>query len=436
MYRYIIEDRRFVPPFNEPASLLTIGTQPLKLHQEELFANYMGKSVELRGVFADATELPSVQGEAVVYRDNLWFDKEFLGAFLATARRSKRACRAAFPADDPAFAMYTLPLSQDIQKSVDPQGKAIYVIDLWYFPSGYTRDVIPVSIPSEAHEMGFYMVPDFMTMKQGNLTHYAPMRAVISVESWVHVYFASIIYGNFARSGRLDRRIANSVFTSLKLLWHAVLEQKQILSASGAVEIGEGCSIDPSAVIAGPAKIGRNCSIGAGVIIDNCTIGDNVSIDAGCMLYQSTVANNCFLPFRAALYLTAVMENVIIAQNTCLQMCVIGRNSFVGAGNTFTDFNLVAQKPIRAANRDGKLQEVGQIVLGSGVGHNCRLGSGMIVMPGRMIESDVVLIASPQRRVIERSVAFEESDHHFVNGGDVHRRFYPRVGEVTAEDGW
>jgi UDP-N-acetylglucosamine diphosphorylase / glucose-1-phosphate thymidylyltransferase / UDP-N-acetylgalactosamine diphosphorylase / glucosamine-1-phosphate N-acetyltransferase / galactosamine-1-phosphate N-acetyltransferase len=438
MYRYIIEDRRFVPPFNEPASLLTIGTQPLKLHQEELFANYMGKSVDLKGVFNDASELPNVQGESVVYRDNLWFDKEFLGAFLVAAKRSGRACRAAFPANDKAFAMYTLPLSQDIQRSNDPQGNPIYVLDLWYFPSGYTRDVVPIVIPSDAHEMGFYMVPDFMTMKQGNLTHYAPMRAVISVESWVHVYFASIIYGNFARSGRLDRRIANSVFTSLRLLWHAVLEQKQILSASGAVEIGEGCTIDPSAVIAGPAKIGRNCSIGAGVIIDNCTIGDNVSIDAGCMLYQSTVANNCFLPFRAALYLTAVMENVIIAQNTCLQMCVIGRNSFVGAGNTFTDFNLVAQKPIRATDRDGKLREVGQIVLGSGVGHNCRIGSGMIVMPGRMIESDVVLIASPQRRVIERSVAFEESDHHFVNGGDVHRRFYPRPGEIAerAEDTW
>jgi UDP-N-acetylglucosamine diphosphorylase / glucose-1-phosphate thymidylyltransferase / UDP-N-acetylgalactosamine diphosphorylase / glucosamine-1-phosphate N-acetyltransferase / galactosamine-1-phosphate N-acetyltransferase len=441
MDRYIIEDRRFVPPFNEPASLLTIGTQPLKLHQEELFASFMGKALDLKGVFEDVSELPTIRTkeESLVYRDNLWFDREFFTAFITAARRSKRACRAAFPAHDRAFAKYTLPLAQDIHRGVDPQGQPICLIDLWYFPpGGYTSDIVPVVIPSDAHEMGFYMVPDFMTMKQGNLTHYAPMRAVISIESWVHVYFASIIYGNFARSGRLDRRIQTSVFASLRLLWRAVLEQKQILSASGAVEIGEGCTIDPSAIIAGPAKIGRNCSIGAGVIIDNCTIGDNVSIDAGCMLYQSTVANNCFLPFRAALYLTSVMENVIIAQNTCLQMCVIGRNSFVGAGNTFTDFNLVAQKPIRAADRDGKLREVGQIVLGSGVGHNCRIGSGMIVMPGRMIESDVVLIASPQRRVVERSVAFEESDHHFVNGGDVHRRFYPRVGEIAerAEDRW
>jgi len=38
MQRFIIEDHRNVPPFNEPASLLTIGVKPLKIHHEDLFA--------------------------------------------------------------------------------------------------------------------------------------------------------------------------------------------------------------------------------------------------------------------------------------------------------------------------------------------------------------------------------------------------------------
>ncbi|PJF24897.1 MAG: multidrug transporter, partial [Phototrophicales bacterium] len=194
--------------------------------------------------------------------------------------------------------------------------------------------------------------------------------------------------------------------------------------------------IHPTAVITGPASIGENCHIGPGVLIDNCTIGDRVSIDDGCVLMFSTVANGCFLPFRAALYLTAVMENSIIAQNTCLQMCVIGRNSFVGAGSTFTDFNLLEQKPIRAVNIDGDLEDVGQVVLGSAVGHNCRIGSGMVVFPGRTIESDVVLIASPQRRVIGRSVTFEESDHHFIPSLSGHPRHYPRQSNEPYPENW
>ncbi len=437
MYRYIIEDKRFVPPFNEPASLLTIGTTPLKIHHEELFAAYFGRAVELKGVFSDSMSIREVQGECIVYRDNLWLDREFLDYFMTEARKAGTPCRAAFSADDKAFKTYTLPLAKDYTVHRDRSGKTLYLMDLWYFPNGYHGDIAPVVVPSDSHEIGFYSVPDFMTLERGNLTHYAPMRAVVSIESWVHVYFASVIFTNLSRAGRLDKKIQTSFFESLRLLWHAIVEQKQILSASGAVEIGQGCSIHPSAIITGPAKIGSNVSIGAGAIIDNCTIGDNVNIDAGCMLYQSTVGNNCFLPFRAALYLTSVMENVIIAQNTCLQMCVIGRNSFVGAGSTFTDFNLVAQKPIRATNRDGELEDVGQIVLGSGIGHNCRIGSGMVVFPGRMIESDTILIASPQRRVISRSVSYEESDHHFVPGGELHRRFYPRFGEEEeVEEGW
>lgn len=436
MYRYIIEDENFVPPFNERASLLTIGTQPLKLHQEELFAGYLGEELQLRGVFSRVDELVTVEGEAVVYRDNLWFDEEFLADFMSKARSSRLPSRAAFLESDKAFSVYTLSLAQDLEKSVDGDGNVIYLVDLWYFPQGYDRNVLPVVIESEAREIGFFTVPDFMTMQQGDLTHYAPMRAVMSIESWVHVYYASIIFGTFARAGRLDYEIENSFFTNVRLLWRALLEQKQLLSASGAVEIGRDCSIHPSAIITGPAKIGNNVSIGAGTVIDNCTIGDNVTIDAGCMLYQSTVGNNCFLPFRASLYLTTVMENSIVAQNTCLQMCVIGRNSFVGAGNTFTDFNLVAQKEIRAVNRNGDLKSVGQIVLGSAVGHNCRIGSGMVVFPGRMIESDTVLIASPNRRVISRSVSYEESDHHVVRGGDVHQRFYPRLDEESLSASW
>jgi len=434
MYRYVIEDEQHVLPFNEPASLLTIGLKPLKLHQEDMLLDYFGDEVQLGGTFSSPEEIVAVQGESIVYRDNLWFDLEFFRYFMERARKEKRAVRAAFSAADNAYHNYTLPLSTDFVEAFDAEGNAIYMMDLYYFPDGYTTDIAPVVVPSDSHEIGFYSVPDFMTMKQGNLTHYTPMRSVVSIETWVHVYFASIIFTNFARAGRLDRQIETSVFKNLELLWKAVLEQKQILRSSATVKIGTGCSIDPSAIITGPAKIGNNVSIGAGCVIDNCTIGDNVTIDAGCVMMMSTVGNNCFLPFRASLYLTHVMENTIIAQNTCLQMCVIGRNSFVGAGNTFTDFNLIAQKPIRAVDQTGDLREAGQIVLGSAIGHNCRVGSGMVVMPGRMIESDVVLVASPTRRVISRTITFDESDHHFVRGGDVHHRFYPRPGETEDDD--
>lgn len=434
MYRYVIEDTRPIPPFNQPASLLTIGITPLKLHQEEVLVRYFRGDLTLAATFAwfEREQLRTVQGEAIVYSDNLWFDAEFFAYFMDRALKTGRACRAAFPADDPAFRTYTLPLAQNFERGVDDDGHPIYLVDLWYFPNGYERDIAPVVVPSEAEEMGFYAVPDFMTMEQGDLTHYGTLRAVASIESWAHVYFAGIIYSLFGRGSRFDRHVRAHNLTSLRLLWRAVIEQRQLLSSSAVVKVGKGTIIHPTATITGPAFIGENCHIGPGVFIDNCTIGDNVNIDDGCVLMMSAVASGSFLPFRSALYLTAVMENTIIAQNTCLQMCVLGRNSFVGAGNTFTDFNLLEQKPIRAMNMHGQLAEVGQVVLGSAIGHNCRIGSGLVMFPGRMIESDVVLVASPQRRVISRNISYEESDHH-TGGARAHTRHYPRPSELEEE---
>jgi acetyltransferase-like isoleucine patch superfamily enzyme len=122
--------------------------------------------------------------------------------------------------------------------------------------------------------------------------------------------------------------------------------------------------------------------------------------------------------------MTVLMEDSMVAQNTCLQFCSIGRNTFIGAGSTFTDFNLVP-KAIRAVGRDGALGNTGMPVLGGCVGHNCFIGSGMVVYPARAVESDVVLVASGERRVITKNIYYEDSDHFEIkDGASFHQRLY------------
>ncbi|MBZ0302144.1 MAG: hypothetical protein K8J31_20510, partial [Anaerolineae bacterium] len=253
IYRYVIEDKTHVPPFNEPASQLTIGLKPLSIHHEDLFSALFPQGMLLGRPLERREDFASIREAAIVYRDNLWFDQEFITYFLDEARRMKRACRAAFPADDKAFRTYTLPLTTHLEKARDAQGSPIYLIDLWYLPDGFDPNPTPVVVPSDAKEKGFYSVPDFMSMEQGDLTHFLPMRAAVSIESWVHVYFASVIFGTFTRASRFDDRVANHNFFSLRLLWRAILEMKQVLSSSTAVKVGRGTVIHPTAVITGPA---------------------------------------------------------------------------------------------------------------------------------------------------------------------------------------
>lgn len=399
--------------------------QPLWLAQRDVLAPYTHRELEL----PFGAPFPQTLEECIIYRDNLYFNQSYIDAFVSEAKKRRRACRAAFAADDPPFREHALPLSVSYTQQGD-----IYLADLWYFPRGPMDEAEPLVIDLQSVEAGYYHVPTYMAHEQGDLVFQVPRRSLIAIDSWVHIFLADVVFGIFSRAARFEDRLNGDLLFKLSILGRAMFEGKQVLDCSAVVKIGRNCTIDPSAVVHGPTTIGDNVTIGAGAVIENCVIGDNVNIGQGCQLMLSVVGDGCFLPFRASLFMTTLMDNSMVAQNTCLQMCVVGRNTFIGAGNTFTDYNLLPAE-IRALDGNGKLSNSNRPVLGGCVGHNCRIGTGMIVFPARTIESDVVLFASAERRVIEKDVRYEESDHYKLRFAHLHPRLYPRPGEVT-EQSW
>jgi len=423
MLKIILQDSHSITPFNERARDLRIVNKPLWLNQRDVLAPYTDHELEL----PLGSTLPETTEPCLVYRDNLYFDADFIQAFMAEAKRRKRACRVAFSIDDPPFREHALPLSV----SYTPAGN-IYLADFWYYPNGPEPSAEPVVVDLLYTEAGYYHVPTYMAFEQGDLVFNVPKRSMLAIDSWVHIFIADVVFGLFTRGARFEDRLKRDPFFKLHILFRGMYEGKQVLECSDTVKVGYNCVIDPRAVIHGPTTIGNNVTIGAGTVIENCIIGDNVNISQDCQLMLSVVGDGAFLPFRAALFMTTVMDNSMVAQNTCLQMCVIGRNTFVGAGSVFTDYNLLPV-PIRALDGRGVLKDSHRPVLGGCVGHNCRLGAGIIVFPARTIESDVVLFASKERRVIDRDVRFEDSDHHKLSFKDLHLRLYPRPGEKGGD---
>lgn len=423
MLKVILPDPRFLAPFNERARDLRVLNKPLWLLQRDVLAPYVHREIELPA----GESFPETLEETLIYRDNLFFDVYYIDAFLTSARQLRKPCRAAFTVQDPAFREHALPLSV----SFTPSGE-YYLADLWYFPHGPVDEVEPLVIDLQATEAGYYHVPTYMACEQGDLVFQVPLRGMMAIDSWVHIFIVDVVFGLFSRGGRFEDRLKKDIWFKLGILSRAMYEGKQVLDCSNVVQIGRNCTIDPSAVIHGPTSIGDNVTIGAGVAIENCIIGDNVNIGQGCQLMLSVIGDGAFLPFRASLFMTTLMDNSMVAQNTCLQMCVIGRNTFIGAGSTFTDFNLLPA-PIRALDGNARLSNANRPVLGGCVGHNCRLGAGMIIFPARTIESDVVMFASRERRVIEKDMHYEESDHHKLPFANLHPRLYPRPGETTDE---
>ncbi len=415
MIKIIISDETLIPPFNEPARDLRVLNKPLWLFQRDVLSPYCSQEIEIRQKIIHPLEIlekvdqriPRDQ-ELFVYRDNLFFDSHLLAAFFegarAKAEHEKKASQIAFSLDDAAIATHALHLQEGIRREGN-----VYVADLWYFPKGPTDQIEPVVVDTSPHEIGYYHVPTYMADRSGDLAYQIPLRALLSIENWVHVFLANIPFGIVAEGARFESSV-DRLRPRLRILLRSLIERKQFLSSSAAVQIGREPQIDPSAIIQGPAVIGDHVRIEAGAVITNSVIGSNVTIGQGAQVMASVVSDGCYLPFRAAAFMTTLFENAMVAQNACLQMCVIGRDTFIGADNTFTDFNLLG-KPIRTMHK-GILEEVGLPVLGGCVGNNCRIGSGHVIYPARTIESDVVLIAQPGRRVITANIAYDDSDHH------------------------
>ncbi len=423
MLKIILNAPNIIMPFCEAARDLRIQNTPLWLWQRNLLAPYVTRELELK----TGMLMPAFHEPAIVYRDNLFFDEGYIKTFMSEAMKRGRPVRAAFSAEDPVFREHALPLSC----SYTPAG-SLYLADLWYYPNGPVADVEPLVIDMQATEMGYYHVPTYMADQSGDLVFQVPLRSMIAIDSWVHIFIADVVFGLFSRGARFEKQLNEDLGFKLSMIATAIYEGRQLLECSKLVKIGRNCVIDPHAVIHGPTTIGDNVSINAGAVIENCIIGNNVNISQDVQLMLSVVGDGTFLPFRAALFMTTVMENSMIAQNTCLQMCVIGRNSFVGAGSTFTDYNLIPA-PLKARDGSGKLSISNRPVMGSAVGHNCRLGSGMIVYPSRMIESDVVLTAARAGRVIDRDVRFEDSDHHHLRAASLHKALYHQDKDKVVE---
>lgn len=421
MRRIILNEKRFIAPFNEPARDLRIQNKPLWLWQRDLLVPYTTEEREYPD-WEIARRFEKESLACLVHRDNLFFNDELIKEFIERAKAGRRPVRLAFRVDDPTIEAHVRPLSHSFFQQDD-----LLLADMWYLPQGLSQslEAKPLVIDTEPRERGYYHVPPYMATEYGDLVYQIPRKVFVLVENWVHVFVADILLGVFARGANVEDRIDVDWRYKLKILYHAVLQQRRVLSSSELVRVGNNVQIDPTAVIHGYTTIGDNVTIGAGTVIDNCIIGSNVTISQGCQLLLSVVSDGCFLPFRAALFMTSLMENTSVAQNTCLQMCVVGRDSFIGANNTFTDFNILGG-PLRTMSLSGKLEDTNMLVLGGCVGHHCRLSSGSIVYAARTIESDVVLLANDARQFITKNVKYEDSDYHPYSDRYHYPRLYPR----------
>ncbi len=215
MIKIILQAPRPIPPFNEPARDLRIQNVPLWLWQRNLLAPHVTREMEIP---ANA-RLPLLREPMLVYRDNLFFDEYYINEFIRQAIKHGRPVRAAFSMEDSAFREHALPLST----SYTPAGN-IHLADLWYYPNGPEADVDPLVIDMQAREVGYYHVPSYMAGERGDLVFQVPMRAMLAIDCWAHIFIADVVFGLFKRGNRFETQLDNDLSFKLKIFSKAIYE--------------------------------------------------------------------------------------------------------------------------------------------------------------------------------------------------------------------
>jgi acetyltransferase-like isoleucine patch superfamily enzyme len=437
MKRVVIRERSVIPPFGEPARELRILNKPLWLLQRDILSRHCRGALELDAL----DELPETTEELLVYRDNLFFNEALIEEFLRLAKASGHACQIAFSPEDAAITNHALSLQEGIRAVTRRDERGIervqhYTADLFYYPRGTTEEPQPIVVDTKPREMGYYQIPSYMA-RHGDLVFQVPMRPFLSIENWVHVFIANSPFGVFSWGRTHEELVEKSWKEKLAVSLTSIADRlrpfgdawrNHFLASSRLVKVGKNCSIDPSATIHGPTIIGNNVTIGAGVTITNSLIGDNVTIQQGSQVMLSVVSDRCFLPWNASLFMTTLMDYSMVAQLSCLQMCVVGKHTFIGAGNIFTDFHLLNQ-PLRTFHQrrgetEPKLEAIGLPVIGSAIGHNVKIGSGFVFYPARMIGSNTVLIYNDSETVIRHNVNISTEEQPEDDDHEPKRRVY------------
>lgn len=106
--------------------------------------------------------------------------------------------------------------------------------------------------------------------------------------------------------------------------------------------------------------------------------------------------------------MSCVVSDSII--NTDIRFLIVGSHSFLGAGSHITDCILrnvyegkpKMNSPMVKVLAGEEIVNYGYYVLGPAIGNRVKIGSGIIIYPGRMIKSDSLILPKEGCYIIDK----------------------------------
>ena len=178
------------------------------------------------------------------------------------------------------------------------------------------------------------------------------------------------------------------------------IERPETVTIDKFVEVGQDTVVEAFVHLRGKTRIGRNCAIGAGSILQGATLADEVVLHPYCVISDCTVEQGAHIgPFARLRMQATVGENAHIGNFVELKKTVLGAGSkamhlaYLGDAQIGENANIGAGTI--TCNYDGQKKHTTRIAGGAFVGSNSTLvapveiGEGAYVAAGSVITEDV-----------------------------------------------
>jgi acetyltransferase-like isoleucine patch superfamily enzyme len=413
MRRYILQTKQVIHPFELPAAKLPVLNKTIFEHQEDLFTQL---NIKEKPFYISSLEevIPSTS-QTLVYRDDIYFNKELVLEFLNKASAIGKPARLAFLDTDPCFSVHTYYPQYNLEHV-----RNLYLGDIFFFPAGaqerdsipMMRDFVPIIIDTESRSLSCFSMPS-LEPGSGQRISNTPLASVpplqlqvprlsyVAIKHWTQLLFANFTWGIYCQISQLSAEIQNKNVVPRKI-------PSYLSKRRGPIHIGRDCQIDPTATIIGPTTIGDGVVIGPNVTVAAGYIGDHAVLEPSCTVWFGILGARSSLLANRNIIMSCVMNDSII--NSDIRFSIVGSHSFLGAGSHITDCILrnadegdpKMNAPMVKVLIGKEIVNSGYYILGPAIGNRVKIGSGVIIYPGRVIKSGSLILPNQGYNIVDR----------------------------------
>jgi acetyltransferase-like isoleucine patch superfamily enzyme len=384
MKAYIYTTGIKISPFEDDVGLSRIFNKPLETLQREYLEGLGLEVVKIRAL-GEITEAPGF-----LIFDHVYAVPELIKKFWTQAE--KAGPLSALAVKSCGFTNFTLPIQDAVSETL-PSGETAARYRVYFFREIPRSEDVLAAAPSIVLTITEKVLPlpriERLTQGKEKMEYFLTREFIFHINHWSHILFANMYaiyyYWSHVSVGRLAWYLGGVLRAHSFNKW-------KILSKF--VKKGKGCDIHPSAVIEA-CILGNNVKIGRNASAFGAVLGDNVELDAGADVIVSVIGEEATIAAGTRIANSVVYPRACIG-HFLMQGFVVGSGVLAAPAGFAMDMkagrNIVVE-------HQGKRVSTGKKFLGSCIGHNVFLGSGVWLDSGLEIPNGYFIVRDPDQMI-------------------------------------